>query len=347
MNQEGKETDMQTEAKSKHTKVPAPAHGINLAYAGCNGMCRECAHGRAREPGAGDRFTCTAGRMNLRTDLAPDNLFGVRPADALGRAAGLARAGRTNTLDGEAPGEPSHVQVISAQAPAFGTLAGRREANTNPGQKERRRQMDWRTENAKDGQLLHLGGLAPLNADVVGGDSDLVAVIEPHNAQTVQAVARVRELAEGRERLADFDRWEEADSVEMAVARSLVTREAWDAILGLRRVLLEREAILKQMADRLRDRHNCLVDVHTDTVAAAEKRLAGERRRLEQANYGTAGGHFADLVADDESVAESADAVTAAKEAFESVASARRAVGGDMSMVKTRQREVFAAMAAA
>jgi len=81
-------------------------------------------------------------------------------------------------------------------------------------------------------------------------------------------------------------------------------------------------------------------------VATAEKRLRKDRRRLEQANPATAGSHFADLVAGQKPVAEAAEALASAREALESVSVARRAIGGDLSAVAARQREVFAQMLA-
>jgi hypothetical protein len=231
------------------------------------------------------------------------------------------------------------MRTVSTQAPTFGTLAGRREENTNPGQKERRKTMDWRTENVKDGRLLNLRGLAPLGTSAVAADGDLVARTEVHNARLARAVDRLRQLAADRQRLADFDAWREADSADFAAARSRVSRESWDALLELRRGLGE-------MEKRLRDRYVALDEAHSAAVAAAEKRLARERRKIEKANPYNAGLRFAQVVADDELVAQAAENLAAAREAFESVAASRRAIGGDLRAAVTRQREVFAGMVA-
>jgi len=206
--------------------------------------------------------------------------------------------------------------------------------------------MDWQAENAKDVRLLDLGGLAPLDTTAVATDGGLVAMIEAHNTRTARAVERVRQLAEDRRRLADFDAWLDADGVDLSVGRSHVRREGWEAILGLRHVLQEREALLGEMETHLRRRYEDLGAAHDRAFARAERRLAGERRALERTNPYTAGGHFGALVADEEPVAEAAGRMAAARQALESVAAARRAAGADLSAVRTRQREVFALMVA-
>lgn len=202
--------------------------------------------------------------------------------------------------------------------------------------------MNVRMENAKDMQLLNLRGLAPLDTGVVAADGDLVAMVEVHNARLTRAVDRVRQLAADRERLANFDGWQQADSADIGAARCRVRRESWDAILELRRVLEEREALLREMEGRLRDRYSALDEAHSAALAAAEKRLAKERSALEKANPYNADSRFVELVAGEEPVQEAGEDLAAAREAFESVAAARRAVGGDLTMVTMRQREVFA-----
>lgn len=206
--------------------------------------------------------------------------------------------------------------------------------------------MDWQTENAKDVQILNPRGLAPLDASAVGADGSLAGMVEMHNARLARAGARVRQLAADRERLADFDAWQQAESTDIAAARCRVRRESWDAILELRRALEERQAILGQMQARLGERCDSLDEKHSTAVAAAEKRLRKERRRIERANPANAGSHFADMVAGQKPVAESAEALASAREALESVSVARRALGGDLSAVAARQREVFAQMLA-
>jgi hypothetical protein len=294
----------------------------------------------------GEKTVCRFGWKYLRTDAPPSNLYGVDEADALGPAAELAGANRARKPDSVASAETSEARIISAQAPTFGTLAGRGEGKTNAGRNERQTEMDWRTENAKDVRLLDLRGLAPLDAGVVAADGDLVAMIEAHNTRTARAVEHVRQLTEDRRHLADFDGWQDAGGVDLAAERSRIRHEGWDAILGLRRVLEEREALLGEMEARLGRRYQDLGAARDRAVESAEKRLVGERRALEKANPYTAGGHFGALVADEEPVAEAAGKMAAAREALESVAAARRAVGGDLSAVTTRQHEVFAAMVA-
>jgi hypothetical protein len=311
----------------------------------CDGTCDRCPNASAKEVrvlAGGEKTVCRFGWKYLRTDAPPGGLYGVRKADALGDAAKAARANRAETPDTADPVEASEVRIIRAQAPIFGTLAGRRSGNMNSGQKERRFEMNVGTENTKDMQLLNLRGLTPLDTSAVAADGDFVAMVEVHNARLARAVDRLRQLAADRERLADFDAWLAAESSDIATARCHVRREAWDAILELRRVLEERETLLVEMEGRLRNRYCALDDAHSAAVAKAEKRLAKERPALEKANPYNAGSRFVELVANEAPVAGAAEALASAREAFESVAAARRAIGGDLTMVTTRQREVFA-----
>jgi len=206
--------------------------------------------------------------------------------------------------------------------------------------------MDWQAENAKDVQLSNLTSLAPLEPRAAATDRDLAGMLEAHNARLARAADRLRRLTSERHRLGDFDAWQRADGADIAAARSRVRRESWDAILELRRVLEERQVILEQMEARLAARYEGLEQAHGAAVAAAERRLGKERRRMEKANPATAGSHFADLVAGQKPVAEAAEALASARETLEFVCAARRAIGGDLSAVAARQREVFAMLMA-
>lgn len=204
--------------------------------------------------------------------------------------------------------------------------------------------MDWKTESVKDSQLLGRLDLGPLGTDGLDSQADLIALVETHNARAARAADRIRQLVGDRERLADPDRWLAEDSADLFSERSRLRRETWDTLLGLRRIFEQREAILAQMEDLLRDRYCRLADAHDRAVAAAEKRLAKERRALEKANPYNAGGRFAALVADKETVADAAQRVAGARKTFESVASARRRIAADLRQVTARQREVFATL---
>lgn len=204
--------------------------------------------------------------------------------------------------------------------------------------------MDWQTANSKDLQLLERRGFAPLNADQAAGHADLVARIEQHNTRTSQAAARVRALLDARKAIADCDAWQERDCAALMAERSRVTQEGWDALLELRRVLQEREALLEQLRGRLFDRYRACDEEHSRTVAAAERRLDKERRRLMKTVPSIAGSHFADLLASDESVSTAKARLAAARSAFEDAAAAHRYIAGDVRFVTTRQREVFAAL---
>ena len=186
----------------------------------------------------------------------------------------------------------------------------------------------------------------PLDTSGVAADGDLVAMAEVHNARLTRSVDRLRQLAADRERLANFDGWQQADSTDIGVAQLHVKRESWDAILELRRIIEECEAILGEMEKRLRERCDSLYEAHSAAVAAAEKRLAKEWPALEKANPYNAGSRFTDLVAAEEPVAEASEKLASAREAFESVAAERRAVAGELTSATARQREVFHLMVA-
>lgn len=204
--------------------------------------------------------------------------------------------------------------------------------------------MQLYTDNHKDLRLLDVRGLTPLDPQMVGGETDLLAMIEGHNDRCACATARLRQLAEDRRRLAEFDTCRDRSGTELMAERARLRGATWDALRELRHVLEEREDVLGQIAQRLRERYDASDEEHDRTVAAAEKRLARERRRLERTNPSTAGSHFADLVEDDASVQAAAERNASSRRAFEEAADARRNVAADLRAVTTRQREVFAAM---
>jgi hypothetical protein len=336
---------MQLEAKTPSTVNAVPSYGINAAMPECDGQCWQCPHGRVNEVQAQAghiRGICTAGKLNLQT-VASNNLYTVRLGDERGEAAAFAKA--NGNRDPTASDGQIWIQTVRAQAPSFGILAGRRALEMNSGQHERRKRMDWRTANAKDLQLLNLNSLAPLDPTPVAVDGDLVALLEVHNTRLASAVERVRQLAADRERLVDFDVWQEVDSTTLTAAQAHVDHESWDVVLELHRLLKDCETLLLEMRKRLRERYVQRNDEHTEVVASAEKRLVKQRRALEQANYATAGGYFNDLVNQDEAVCEATANLVSAHEALESAASTWRTVIADRSAILRRQREVFAEMA--
>jgi hypothetical protein len=77
--------------------------------------------------------------------------------------------------------------------------------------------MEFHTDYSRDVRLLDLRGLTPLDAEVVTGDLDLRAMIQGHNARCVRASARLRQVAEDRQRLGDFNTWECKDSATVLV----------------------------------------------------------------------------------------------------------------------------------
>lgn len=204
--------------------------------------------------------------------------------------------------------------------------------------------MNWQDSNAKDTQLLDRCCLAPLDAAVVGGDGGLLDLVEHHNSRAAQVATRVRQLAADRQRLNHFDAWQEAHSETLMSERARVRRESWDALLHLRCVLQERESILRQMEEHLQARHRDAEREHTQAVALAERRLTTERRMLAKSVPVTAAGHFASLVATEDSVATSAQHLGDLRRLLDDAAAARRNSTADVGAVVARQRELFSAL---
>lgn len=204
--------------------------------------------------------------------------------------------------------------------------------------------MQLYTDDHKDLRLLDLRGLTPLDADMLGGELDLMAMIAEHNDRSVRAAGRLRQLVEDRWRLNEFTAWERRDSGALHAERTRLRGENWDTLLKLRCVLEERTHVLTEIEQRLRERYDAAHREHHETVAAAERRLARERRELERAHPTTAGNHFADLVEDDASVQAAAQRNASSRRAVENVAESRRNLAADLRAIATRQREVFQAL---
>lgn len=201
--------------------------------------------------------------------------------------------------------------------------------------------MNWRDSNAKDTQLLDRCFLAPLDAAVVAGEGSLLDLVEHHNSRAAQVATRGRQLAADRERLSQIDVWQETASVEFMAECARVRREAWDALLELRRVLRDRESILRQVEENLDARYRDAEVEHSQVVAIAERGLKAERRMLEKSVPSTAASHYADLVATEDSVAASAQRLSAVRRLLDGTAAARRACTADVGAVVARQRELF------
>lgn len=205
--------------------------------------------------------------------------------------------------------------------------------------------MDWRTENSKDTQLLDRLRLVALDSGMAAGDVDLLAMIEGHNDRAALAMARLRILAAERQYLADFDAWRERDAAALMAERARLRGETWEVLRELRHVLEEREDVLGQIEQRLLEQYQDAGQEYDRAVATAERSLAKEHRVLQKVNPAAAGSHFAELVADDESVRQATREQAVAQEAFAGIVAARRSIVIALSDITARQREVFAALA--
>lgn len=204
--------------------------------------------------------------------------------------------------------------------------------------------MKLYTDHAKDVRLLDLRGLAPLDPDMAGAEMDLSGMIESHNERCSRAVARLRQLSEDCRRLGDFDAWAHKKSAALLAEGARLRAETWDALWEARHAIEEREDVLAQVQQRLREQYDAAYQEHQETIAATEKRLARERRRLERTNPNIARSHFAELVEDDRQVQAAAERNATSRRAFEDAAGARRNLAADLRAVAMRQREVFSAM---
>lgn len=204
--------------------------------------------------------------------------------------------------------------------------------------------MQRYTNASSDLRLLDLRGLTPLNLEMAGGELDLRGMLESHNNRCARASSRLRQLIEDRRRLGDFDAWKHKGSSTLLAERARLRSATWDALLELRHVLEEREHVLTEVEQRLREQYYDADRAHDQAITATEKRLARERRRLERTNPATAGSHFAEIVEADASVQAAAERSGSSRRAFEDTAQARRNLSADLRAVTMRQREVFAVM---
>lgn len=200
------------------------------------------------------------------------------------------------------------------------------------------------TTDDEDLRLLDLPGLAPLDTGMAAGEQGWLAMIEEHNKRCSRALHRLRRLIEDRRRLHDFDAWRGQDGMLLLAERGRVREATWSTLVELRHALDEREDVLERIEQELRTQYHKAGEEHDRMVTSAERRLAGQRRRLERANPSTAASHFGDLIAQDKSVREAAERKLEKRIAFENAATARRNLAGDLHAVTVRQREVFGAM---
>jgi len=204
--------------------------------------------------------------------------------------------------------------------------------------------MQLYTDYPADLRLLDLRGLAPLCPEMVGAEMDLLGMIESHNKRCSRAATRLRQLADDRRRLGDFDVWRNKPSETLLAERARLRAETWDALWEARHAIEEREDVLAQVQQRLREQYDVAARQHDQAVEGAERRLAKQRRRLERANPATAGSHFGELVEDDPIVEAAAERNASLRRAFEDAAEARRNVAADIGVVTRRQHELFRAL---
>jgi hypothetical protein len=204
--------------------------------------------------------------------------------------------------------------------------------------------MDLLKANVRDLHLLALQGLEPLNVGLLAGAGELTAAVSNHNARTARCLDRVRALIEARGRLADVGLWLNVEAADIAAERSRVEMESWSTLLELARVIEERKTILQRMEVRFNDDWERATDAHDQAVAAAEKRLAPERRTLEKINPRGAAGYLAELVAEDPVVAQTAAQLRGVQTSLQGVRDMRRGLVFDSGTLLVCQRETFEGM---
>jgi hypothetical protein len=204
--------------------------------------------------------------------------------------------------------------------------------------------MDWHAESSKDAQLLERCDLVPLDVGLAAGDVDLLAMVEGHNDRTALATGRLRILAAERQNLTNFEAWQDHTAAELMAERARLRTATWDALRELRQVLEEREDVLGQIELRLLEQYHDASQARDRAVATAKRDLAREHRLLQRVNPANADRHFGQLVASDEGVQQSARQQTAALDALNGIADSKRKIVVAQSTVRSRQREVFAAL---
>jgi hypothetical protein len=171
--------------------------------------------------------------------------------------------------------------------------------------------------------MLQCGSVMPLDPREVSPDAELAGSIEQHNERLAAAVVSLRKLAEDRQRLLDFDAWQDAHSTVIIELRDHVQRESWDLTTEIRRLFRQRYALLKEIDIELTKQWNSATDEYDQEEAAAEQRLAKERRALVKANPVTANARLHDLVTDEEPVQAAAQRVRDLRNQIEGIASER------------------------
>jgi hypothetical protein len=175
-----------------------------------------------------------------------------------------------------------------------------------------------------EGTMLQCRSVRPLDPRQASADAELADSIEQHNERMAAAIVRLQKLAKDRQRLVDFDAWQDADSTAIIELRDHVRQESWNAATEIKRLFRERHALLKQIEASLDTHCHSATEECDREEAAAEQRLAKERRALVKANPVTANAHFHDLVTGEESVQAAAERVRDLRDQIEGIASQSR-----------------------
>jgi len=201
--------------------------------------------------------------------------------------------------------------------------------------------MEWVAENSKDVEMLRRIDLSPLDAAHADGDESLVQLVQRHNAALVELTGRFGKLANDRQAVANPDRWLGCDSAAVVAERRRVAAESWDAILALRKLLHERQDVLRKLEDHVAARLPGLEEQRERALDKARKALTRGHRDYLKAEPLRGKAYVDGLAEDDDEVAELRRQSGVLMQALDSLQSLRHKAAYE-TPVTIRQREVFA-----
>jgi uncharacterized coiled-coil protein SlyX len=201
--------------------------------------------------------------------------------------------------------------------------------------------MEWLAENTRDAEMFRRIYLSPLDVAHADGDESLVQLVQRHNAALAELTGRFAKLADDRQALANPDRWLGHDSAAIVAERRRAVAESWDALLALRKLLHERQEVLRKLEDHVAARLPGLEEQRERALDKARKALTREHRDYLKAEPLRGKAFVEGLAEEDDTVAELRRQVVALTEVVQRLQTQRHQAGAH-TPVTIRQREVIA-----
>ena len=162
--------------------------------------------------------------------------------------------------------------------------------------------MDWNAQNDSDTAVLNRIDRSPLDASLVEGDEQLASLVEQHNTDLAELEARIRQLTDDRAAMVHAEDLFVCNSGAVRAVHRRLVDESWDVLVTLRKLLDQREALLRQMEEHVTTRWNDLREQRDEAFAKAEKALAREHRSYVKAEPLRGQAYVEELATNDEAV---------------------------------------------